>query len=175
MYTSKLVVASLLTKTVKCFSVVRFDSAVSPTFECKRDGTIRVVLNTQPCNGQLEKNCKGNEKRERERPCQKKNGSRREKKNEHGESKTDKGCQNRPSQSIEEMEEKKNTVNKAEEKKRNGGNSWVVTYRHYTLDIDIHTHTHTAVRSSGAARESTTHRKRREREGGRFSFGYNST
>jgi hypothetical protein len=117
MYTSKLVVASLLTKTVKCFSVVRFDSAVSPTFECKRDGTIRVVLNTQPCNGQLEKNCKGNEKRERERPCQKKNGSRREKKNEHGESKTDKGCQNRPSQSIEEMEEKKNTVNKAEEKK----------------------------------------------------------
>lgn len=80
MYTSKLVVASLLTKTVKCFSVVRFDSAVSPTFECKRDGTIRVVLNTQPCNGQLEKNCKGNEKRERERPCQKKKMEVEEKK-----------------------------------------------------------------------------------------------
>lgn len=57
-------------------------------------------------------------RRERERDhAKKKNGSRREKKNEHGESKTDKGCQNRPSQSIEEMEEKKNTVNKAEEKK----------------------------------------------------------
>lgn len=115
---SKLVVASLLTKTVKCFSVVRFDSAVSPTFECKRDGTIHVVLNTQPCNGQLEKNCKGNEKRERERPCQKKNGSRREKKNEHGESKTDKGCQNRPSQSIEEMEEKKIQLTRRKKKKK---------------------------------------------------------